>query len=168
MYAHTQNHTHQRMLIFGPLSPLGNLFTECWVHSGENLIETWANLMMAPSSKTAGPASAPVRLHLVGPTSNMLPLHFMPQGSMRCYTLIHATLIINLTSDMHLAHSNSNLVYLVFSSFFCASLYPKPLPCLSPLIPTISCRMDITPTDLRRKTESTATMRTLCPKTLRT
>lgn len=157
----------------GPLSLLGNLFTECWAHLRENLIETGANLMMAQSGRALSPASPPVRLHLVVLTLNTLLLHFMPHGSMRRCPLIHATLIVNPTFDMHHAHSILILFFLFLSSLLLFSHSPpftQRSPCLSPPVPCIlsSSRMDITPTGRRRKVEWTVTTRTLCPKTLRT
>lgn len=152
----------------GPLSLLGNLFTEHWAHLRENLIETRANLMMAQSGGALGPASPPVWLHLVVLTLDTLLLHFMPHASMRRCPLIHATLIVNPTLDMHCAHS----ILILF--FLFVSLPPLLLPSLSTvctslvfLFPVSLSRMDITPIGPRRKVESTATTRTRCPKTLR-
>lgn len=160
----TQTHSH----ILAPLSLLGNLFTECWAHLRENLIETGANLMMARSGGALGPASPPVRLHLVVLTLNTLLLHFMPHASMQRCPLIHATLIVNPTFDMHRAHSILILFFLFVSSLPPLVSLPTTYPTLPLSSPLSSSRMDITPTDRRRKAEWTATTRTLCPKTLRT
>lgn len=133
MCAHTYTNWQS---YFGSLSLLGNLFTECWAHLRENLIETGANLMMAQSSSALGPASPPVRFHLVALTHNTLLLHFMPHGSMQCCPLLHATLIVNPTLDMRCFHSILILFSLFMSPF--SSSYPPSLlltrcfPCLSP------------------------------------
>lgn len=124
--------------------------------------------MMALRGRASSPASPPVRLHLEVFTLNTLLLHFMPHSSMQHCPLIHATLIVNPTFDMHHAHSVLILFFL-FVPFLLLFPHPPPFsqhfPCLSP---PLYCRMDITPTGQRRKVELTATMRTRCPKTLRT
>lgn len=119
---HTISQSHS-----GPLSLLGNLFTECWAHLWENLIETGANLMMARSSRALGPAPPPVRLHLVVLQLNTSLLHFMPHASSRRCPLIYATLIVNPTFDMHRARSILILFFLFVS--------PPLLPLFSPTLP---------------------------------
>lgn len=156
---HTISQSHS-----GPLSLPGNLFTECWAHLRENLIETGANLMMARSSRALGPAPPPVRLHLVVLQLNTSLLHFMPHASSQRCPLIYATLIVNPTFDMHRARS----ILILFFLFTPPPPLPPFLPNASLVFPLSSFRMDTTPTGRRRKAESTATTRTLCPKTLRT
>lgn len=170
MHTHTRINTNTHTIsqsYSGPLSLLGNLFTECWAHLRENLIEAGANLMMARSGRALSPASPPVRLHLVVVALNTSLLHFMPHGSMQRCPLIHATLIVNLTFDMHRAHSILILFFLFVSSLLLFAPHHLPNTSLA-LFPPSSSRMDITPTVRRRKVEWTATTRTLCPKTLRT
>lgn len=163
----TQIHKHPYNLkvICDPLSPLGNLFMECWAHLRQNLIEIGANLIMARSSGALCPASPPASSHLVVLTAATLLFHFMPHGSAQRCPLIRATLIVNPTFDMHHAHSVLILFFLFVSP---PLLLFTPSPPLPPPFPLSSSRMDITPTVRRRKVEWTAITRTPCPKTLRT
>lgn len=138
--AHTRINTNTDTIsqsYSGPLSLLGNLFTECWTHLRENLIETGANLMMPQSGRALNPASPPVRLHLVVLTLNTLLLHFMPHGSMRHCALIHATLIVNPTFDMHSAHSILILLFLFVSTLLLFTPHQLPNPCLPPPFPSL-------------------------------
>lgn len=125
--------------------------------------------MMTRSSTASSHAAPPVGLHLVGLILYTLLLHFMPHGSMQRCPLIHATLIVNPTFDMHQAHSIL-ILFFMFVPCLLPFLYPSPFSQLFPCPPvlTVCCRMDITPTGRKRKVELTATMKTRCPKTLRT
>lgn len=125
---HTISQSHS-----GPLSLPGNLFTECWAHLRESLIETGANLMMARSSRALGPAPPPVRLHLVVLQLNTSLLHFMPHASSQRCPLIYATLIVNPTFDMHRARSILILFFL-FTPPPPSPFSPQRFPCLSSLL----------------------------------
>lgn len=83
--------------------------------------------MMARSGRAFSPASPTVRSHLVVLTLNTLLLHFMPHGSMQRCPLIHATLIVNPTFDMHRAHSILILFFLFVPLLLLSPLTPHPL-----------------------------------------
>lgn len=119
MHTHTHAHAHKyintRTILksyAGPLSPLGNLFMECWAHLRQNLIEIGANLIMARSGGALCPASPPASSHLVVLTATTLLFHFMPHGSAQRCPLIRAALIVNPTFDMHHAYSVLILFFL--------------------------------------------------------